>query len=76
VLEDLRDGAVVRVLGDAVAAPVAALRDEDIENPQNLLRPRMRNSEALDSSGSLAGQEIFFMDELLGVYAMRSCVRK
>jgi hypothetical protein len=58
VFQDLGDGAVVRVLGDAVASQVAALRYEDIEDPQSLLGTGVRHSIFFDRRGGLSGEEV------------------
>jgi len=58
VFQDLGDGAVVRVLGDAVASQVAALRYEDIEDPQCLLGTGVRHSIFFDRRGGLSGEEV------------------
>lgn len=70
--EDLRDRAIVWILGHTMASPVASLRYEGIQDPQGLLRPRMRNTVFLDSGCRLACKQICIRVVVLGVYAMRS----
>ena len=58
MLEDLRNGAVMRILSDTVTPPITFLLDEPIQDPQQLLWPGMADAVLLDHHRSLAGKQI------------------